>query len=130
VSDGMRDERNLLTSAGFDPTFVARAVSTPNKDMWLPATRELVRAHAVTAVAVPGQFAASGLGSNLDRDQLAAELKTTLPALRALEKSRSADYQAIVDAYYNGYLSGQTQTELNQALNRRLMPILQAHLPR
>jgi hypothetical protein len=51
--DGASGERNVFASAGFDNAFVARAVVTPSDDMWFPATEELIRAHAVTAVASP-----------------------------------------------------------------------------
>jgi hypothetical protein len=127
-ADGTRDERNALTSAGFDKAFVARAVSTSSKGMWFPTTEELLRAHAITAVAAPGRFAASGLGGLVGPDQLIKRLRATVPAVGALEELRPTDYQAIVDQFYDGYLSGLTQAELDSALSSRLTPILRANV--
>lgn len=52
------EERAALRRAGVSAEFVARAYAAPPSGMWYPSAAELLRAHVVTALAAPGQFAA------------------------------------------------------------------------
>ena len=67
---------------------------------------------AFTAVSDGSNFAASGYGGNVTREEMAAQLTKVLPVLGAMKERVPTDYASIVNGYYDSYVSGQTQTEL------------------
>jgi hypothetical protein len=129
LSDARHDQEELFENAGFDPSFAARTIALRGDDWLYPTTEELIRAKVIIGVAADNQFAASGLGVGTDRNQLAALLKRSFPALAALEELQPTDYGTITDAYYDAYLSGQGFPELYGLLYSKLMPIIRADLP-
>jgi hypothetical protein len=128
LADALRDQRTLMLDAGFDPAFVSKALATPNSDMWYPTLPEMLDAHVVTGIAPRRQFAASGLGAGTDREKLGTTLKAAVPALRALEELRPADYQALLTEYFDNYLGGESQEKLDGILNKRLGSVVRASL--
>jgi hypothetical protein len=129
LSDARHEQEELFENAGFDPAFAARIIALRGDDWLYPTTEELIGAKVIIGVAADNQFAASGLGVGADRNQLAAVLKRTVPALAALEELQPTDYGTITDACYDAYLSGQSFPELYGLLYGKLMPIIGANLP-
>ena len=121
------EQKDLFAAAGFAPGFVTRALATPNKDMWRPSSDELFRAGAITAVSHGNNFAASGYGGNVTREEMAAMLTKVLPALGTMKERLPTDYASIIDGFYDSYVSGLTETEIFAAARSKLLLVLALH---
>jgi uncharacterized protein DUF4339 len=122
------DWKLQMLSVGVSPDFVARALSTPNTSMWQPDPGELLKAHVITGVANRDQFAMSGLGSKSTRDDLYQEF-LKVPLYVALEKKEPRAYAALVDEFYDRYISGEPEGKLIEAMQAKLIPIINSYLP-
>ena len=56
----IEEERLRMAALNMPPAFIYKALSTPHESIWRPSHQELLAARAITGVARPGQFAASG----------------------------------------------------------------------
>jgi hypothetical protein len=109
-------QRRVFTEAGFDKSFIDKALATPNSDMWKPSVDTLTAAHVITGLSDGTDFAISGLGANLSKDRVAVMMTKNAPALRAMQSRYPKDFEHIIDAYYDGYVSGETESaETNQS---------------
>lgn len=127
--EGAQLQKDLFTAAGFDPVFVSRALVTPNKDMWTPSSDELLRARVITGVSDGRHFAVSGFGADVTRDGIIARLTKSLPVLATMKQRLPNDYNTIVGTFYQGYVDGETQTELTAAVRTKLLPVIAAYRP-
>jgi hypothetical protein len=83
---------------------------------------------AITAVSDGSNFAASGYGADVTREDVAATLTKVLPVLRTMKERLPDDY-AIVGDYYGQYVSGQAETEIIAATRCKLLSIITAYRP-
>lgn len=120
--------RRLLTEAGLPQAFVDRAVAPESTAMWYPPIPELLAARAITGVVDDYRFAASGYGTHVDADAIAATLRRT-PLFAAIESTDRAMFDAIVDAFYRAYLEGQPEGRiLDEMRARKVTPTIMARL--
>jgi hypothetical protein len=96
---------------GFDKSFIDKALATPSSDMWKPSVDILTAAHVITGLSDGTDFAISGLGANLSRDRVAVMMTKNAPILRAMQSRYPKDFDHIIDAYYDGYVNGETESE-------------------
>lgn len=124
LNGAKRNWREQYLKAGLDPAFVDRGLAVPSTEIWTPTPKELADAHVITAVATGREFAASGLGHTVTRDDLGKIFLNLIPAIGALRTVTPDAYDSIVDAALSAYLSGQPFTEVGGVVRSRLAPIL------
>ncbi|MDF2995487.1 MAG: putative rane protein [Xanthobacteraceae bacterium] len=120
LSSAVVDQQELLADNGFDPRFIARALSTPATSLWIPTTQELFAGRAVTDLATPAKFAISGFGADLDLAGAAANVKIISPSIAAIEERDPATAQAIYRQFRQMYLAGNSVAEVVLALQDAL----------
>ena len=106
MADSVKAQEEIFRKAGFEARFIKRALATPNKDMWIPSLDELRDANVITNISNGGDFAASGFGEEVSRETMAADLMKALPLLQALKERSPKKYDAVIDAYYESYVTG------------------------
>jgi GYF domain 2 len=129
LADASQIQRDIFAAAGFDRSFVDRALSTPSTELWRPTFSELLQARAITAVSDGSDFALSGIGTALTKDDFGRMLRKALPLLAALKIRFPNDYDAVVQAYYASFQSGKTEVEAVVAGRTRLLVVLRKLRP-
>jgi hypothetical protein len=129
MASALRSQNDLLVEAGFAPEFVSRALATPHDDMLIPSADELLRVRAITAISDGSNFAASGYGGHVSREEMAAKLAHSLPILATMEVRLTEDYGSIVNGYYDDYVAGHAETEIIAAMRARFGRVIAANLP-
>jgi GYF domain 2 len=127
MADSVKAQEEIFRKAGFEARFIKRALATPNKDMWIPSLDELRDANVITNISNGGDFAASGLGAEVTRESMAADLTKALPLLQALKERFPTKYDTVMDAYYESYVTGRTQNEMIIAARSTLLPIIRSY---
>lgn len=110
------DQRVVMVNSGYDASFVSRALAAPSKDLWTPTLPELQAAHVITGISNGTQFAQSGYGGTIQKGVFAAPLAKNIPILAPLKAKYPADFEIVLDAYYKGYVDGQTEEENNNII--------------
>src|SRR5262245_5960125 len=90
-------QRAIFARAGFDAEFISKALSTPNADMYKPEAGVLLAAHVITAVTDGSQFAISGLGMELSKEDVALSLSKAVPLFSAMKERFPKYYDGFVD---------------------------------
>jgi hypothetical protein len=129
LAEASRDQRSIFATAGFDKDFVNQALSTPNIEMWKPASSVLLQAKVITSISDGGDFAMSGIGTSLTKDDFGAMLSRALPVMESIKRRFPGDYDSIVQAYYDSFESGKSQVDSIAAGRERLMATLQKLRP-
>jgi hypothetical protein len=129
LQDAAQDQVKLFLAAGFDRSFVEKALSTPSEDLWKPSVEVLVNAKVITGVSDGSDFAVSGLGSDTTREQMAAGLTKATPILQVMQTKYPEEYAAIVAAYYDAFVAGRTETQAAAAMRGRLNATIVALRP-
>ena len=122
-------QRDIFAAAGFDKKFVDQALATPSNDLWRPASSVLLQARAITAVSDGGDYAISGLGASLTKNDFGKMLSTALPLMEPLKARFPEDYDTVVQAYYGSFESGKTEAESVAAGRAKLLVILRKLRP-
>jgi GYF domain 2 len=123
LASNVADQSKLFIQAGFAPSFVNHALSTPSSDLWKPTIAELYASHAITGVTNGTEFALSGFG-NVTKPQIGEMLSKTIPLLNALHEKFPKSYQSIIDVFYSSYLEGDTQAEAIITARKKLFAIM------
>src|SRR5262249_15985995 len=131
VSEGEFDtlQQNVFMTAGFDADFISKALSTPHKDMWRPSPDILLAARVITRITDATVFAASGLGANLTKDKVAADLARAVPVFRTIQVRFPAQFHSMVDEYLDGILKGKTESETIGIVRGRVLPFIVSLIP-
>lgn len=95
--------------------------------MWEPSADVLLQAGVITATSDGSEYAISGLGANPSKEHIGDLLTKWLPVLQALKVRFPNEYDAVVQAYYDSFVSGQTEDET--ALSARAKLTLAALRP-
>ncbi len=131
VSEGEFDtlQQNVFVAAGFDATFVQRALSTPHKDMWRPSPDILLAAGVIASITDGTVFAASGLGANLTKEKVATGLAKAAPVFRTIQSRFPTQFDSMVDEYLDSILKGATEAETVGIVRGRLLPFIVSLIP-
>jgi hypothetical protein len=129
LADSSRIQRDIFAAAGFDKKFVDQALSTPSTELWRPASSLLLQARAITAISDGGDYAMSGLGTSLTKNDFGSMLSKALPLMEALKMKFPDDYDSVVQAYYGSFESGKTEAESVAASRAKLLVILRKLRP-
>jgi hypothetical protein len=122
-------QKNVFIAAGFDRAFIERALSTPNKNIWTPSSETLIAAKVVTGITDGTSFAASGFGTDLTKEKVAASLAQADPLFRALQLRFPTQFGSMVDEYLESVLEGKTEVETIEVLRGRLIPFIMSLIP-
>ncbi|SEC02333.1 hypothetical protein SAMN05519104_0589 [Rhizobiales bacterium GAS188] len=129
LTESIQRQKDIFAASGFDTAFATRALSTPNSRVWTPSIEELLRARVITHVSTGSEFAASGYGANLTRQEAASQFQEKLPILVTLRAVSSKDFDSIIDGFFSGYQEGQTESELIDTARNHLLAVVQADIP-
>jgi hypothetical protein len=119
----------VFARAGFDRGFVAKALSTPNADMYKPEPDVLLAAHVITGVADRSRFAISGIGTELTKEQIAVSFAKAVPVFQAIRERFPEYYEGFIDEYYKNLTRGKTEAETIENVRAQLLPFIVKLLP-
>jgi hypothetical protein len=129
LESASRDQKQFFAQAGFDRTFIDRALSTPSSEMWKPSAELLAAAHVVTGPSDATEFAISGFGGDVSRDHMADLLAGDLPLLQSLKDRFPKDYDEVVSTYYDNYVNGTTEAESTALTKVKILSIISTLRP-
>jgi hypothetical protein len=129
--DGLDDaQKTIFVRAGFDPAFIAKALSTPNADIYEPDLGVLLAAHVITDVTDGSRFAISGLGSaELSKEDIAVSLSKALPLFAAMKERFPKSYDSFVEEYYQGLMRGKSRAETIENARAKFTPFIRQLMP-
>jgi hypothetical protein len=122
-------QRAIFARAGFDPRFIAKAVSTPNADMYTPEPSVLLAAHVITDVTDGSQFAVSGLGRELSKEDIGLSLSKALPVFEAMKERFPKFYDSLIDQYQQDIVRGKSEAETIENVRAKFMPFMHQLIP-
>ncbi|QJP15010.1 hypothetical protein G3545_15945 [Starkeya sp. ORNL1] len=120
LASTVNDQKVLFVRDGFDPYFVARALSTPSTSMLIPTNQELLAARVVTNIASPEKFAISGLAAPFTEAMASDVVKEIAPPVAAIGDRDPDTAKAIVQKFHQMYLDGNSTSEAIAAIRERL----------
>src|SRR6266436_4037246 len=123
------DQKQLFIKAGFNKSFVDKALSTPSSDMWTPSAQLMAAADVITRLSDGTEFAVSGFGGDVSKDRMADMLARALPLLKALKDRFPKDYDGIVSRYYDDYLAGKTEADSTIGARAKVLLIVSTLRP-
>jgi hypothetical protein len=128
--DGLDDvQRAVFARAGFEPGFIAKALSTPNADMYQPEPNVLMAAHVITDITDGSQFAISGLGTELSKEDIALSLSKALPVFQAMQERFPNSYASFIEAYHQDIVRGKSEAETIENARAKLIPLIVGLIP-
>jgi hypothetical protein len=129
LAEASTSQKDIFVAAGFDKKFVDQALSTPSSGLWKPAFSVLLQAKAITAISDGSDYAMSGIGTSLTKNDFALMLSKALPLMEALKIKFPDDYDSVVQAYYDSFESGKTEAESVAASRAKLLVIVRKLRP-
>lgn len=122
-------QRRIFLDAGFSRSFIDKALSTPNKEMWTPPASELLAHGVITSVNNGESFAISGYGANVSRDALDQSLQKAGAVYVALKERFPDFYNELVDQFHAGISKGTPEGNVVQALRAKMFDHIRSLLP-
>lgn len=122
------DQRRVMLAAGIPTSFISRALSTPSSSMWYPSKEELLKANVITGIADQYKFAVSGFGAVVTQDEFDRQFKS-VSLFAALKKADPRTYSELIRQFQDGYVAGETEGSLIDALRVKLQPLIRSKLP-
>jgi hypothetical protein len=126
-SPEQQGQRKIFTEAGYDASFIARALATPSSDLWQPSEAELLKSNVITKVSSGSDFAFSGLEADASRESFSKSLKENASIYAAVSARFPKDYDEMVGAYYDAFVAGKTEAEATSLLYVKLEDIVSAN---
>jgi GYF domain 2 len=122
-------QQAIFTRAGFDAGFIAKALSTPNADMYKPEPAVLLAAHVITNVTDGSQFAMSGMGTELSKEEIALSLSKAHPVFQAMKERFPRSYDSFVDEYQQNIVRGKSEAETIENARAKFIPFIRQLIP-
>jgi hypothetical protein len=129
LAEASRDQKDVFLTAGFDRTFIDKALSTPSADLWKPTSIALLQAKVITAISDGADFSMSGMGASPTKSEFAATLSRVIPLMQPLMLRFPSEYDSVVQAYYDSFESGKTEAESLAAGREILLRVLKKLRP-
>jgi hypothetical protein len=126
-SPELQGQRKIFTEAGYDASFIARALATPSSDLWQPPEAELLKSNVVTKVSNGSDYAFSGLEADVSRESFSKSLKENAGVYAAVSARFPKDYDEMVGVYYDAFVAGKTEAEAASLLYVKLEDIVSAN---
>jgi hypothetical protein len=121
--------RAIFLRAGFDTGFIAKALSTPNTEMYKPEPSVLVSARVVTALTDGSQFAISGMGTEISKNNIAESLAKSLPVFATMKQRFPKTYDNFIEDYYQNILRGKSEAEAITDVRAKFLPFITNLIP-
>jgi hypothetical protein len=122
-------QRRIFLDAGFSRSFIDKALSTPNKEMWTPTTSVLLAEGVITSVNDGEGFAISGYGASVSREVLDQSLQKAGAVYVALKERFPDFYNELIDQFYAGISKGEPEGNVIQALRTKMFDHILGLLP-
>lgn len=122
-------ERRIFLDAGFSRSFIDKALSTPNKEMWTPTTSALLAEGVITSVNDGEGFAISGYGASVSREVLDQSLQKAGPVYVALKERFPDFYNELVDQFYVGISKGELEGHVIEGMRAKMFGHILGLLP-
>jgi GYF domain 2 len=122
-------ERRIFLEAGFSRSFIDKALSTPNKEMWTPPASELLAQGVITSVNDGEAFAISGYGASVSREVLDQSLQKAGAVYVALKERFPDFYNELVEQFYAGISKGEPEGNVIQGLRAKMFGHIHSLLP-
>lgn len=122
-------QRRIFLEAGFSRSFIDKALSTPNKEMWTPTTSVLLAEGVITGVNDGEGFAISGYGASVSREVLDQSLQKAGAVYVALKERFPDFYNELVDQFYAGISKGEIEGNVIQGLRTKMFDHIRGLLP-
>jgi hypothetical protein len=122
-------ERRIFLEAGFSRSFIDKALSTPNKEMWTPPASELLAHGVITSVNDGEGFAISGYGANVSRESLDQSMREAGAVYVALRERFPDFYNELLDEFYAGITKGEPEGTVIQGLRTKMFDHIRGLLP-
>lgn len=131
ANDGSLDgvQIAIFARAGFDPRFVAKALSTPNADMYEPEPDVLLAARVITGVTDGSRFSISGMGTELTKETVAVSVAKAAPVFQAIRERFPEYYSDFIDEYHQDILRGKSEAETIENIRAKLVPFIEKLMP-
>jgi hypothetical protein len=131
ANDGGLDQlqRAIFLRSGFDPSFVAKALSTPNADMYKPEPSVLLSARVVTSLTDGRQFAFSGMGTEISKNDIEESLAKSLPVFATMKQRFPKTYDNFVEEFYQNIVRGKSEAETIADARTKLHPFITDLIP-
>ena len=132
VNDGGTDtiQRDVFVRAlDFDRGFITKALSTPNEEMYKPDPDVLLAARVITGVTGGSQFAISGVGTEISKDDITRSMEKAAPVFKAIKERLPKSYDNFIDEFYDNIVRGRSQAETIENLRAKLLPLILELLP-
>jgi hypothetical protein len=113
----------VFSRAGFAPGFIAKALSTPNSDIYKPEPSELLAARVITGITDGKQFAISGL-RKASKEDVALSLSTALPVFGAMQERFPTSFNSFVEQYHQDVMRGKSEAEVIENARARFIPFV------
>ena len=121
------DQRSLMLAAGIPTSFVSRALTTDSSSMWYPSVEELLELNVVTGTVDQYKFAVSGFGSVVTADEFDQQFGK-IPLFAAVKKTDPRTYAEFIRQFQNGFVAGETEGSLTDALRAKVLPLVRSNL--
>lgn len=121
-------DKRFFISAGVDASFVKKAFSTPNQDMWEPSADELLKAHVITQVSDGSQFAMSEAVLWGDSKKIESAL-LEIPLYGMIKTYDPKTYDQILKEFQNSIKSGDSRLELITRARPYVTKVVERYLP-
>jgi hypothetical protein len=118
-------QKAVFARAGFDPGFIAKALSTPNSDIYKPEHSVLLAARVITGITDGKQFAISGLGSKFSKEDVALSLSRALPVFGAMKERFPTSFNNFVEQYHQDLMRGKSEAETIENARAKFIPFVQ-----
>ena len=119
--------RTAMQEAGYDRSFVERAIAYPSDKMWYPTAAELLAAHAISGVVDNYKFAASGYGIRPGSEDFAGELRKE-PVFRAMEQADSRAFAKVSSEFQQRYIEGVPEGVIIAHVRREMLAAVRSRL--
>jgi len=122
-------ERTIYGAAGIGIAFIDRALATKNSEMWRPSESELLSAGVITSVSSGDEYAMSGGGGEVTRDDWDRGLQRTSPVYSVLKEKYPKSYNEILDTFVDGTTKGLPQAQVVGQARAELNGLIKTLLP-
>ncbi|MGH9692672.1 MAG: hypothetical protein ACRD5Z_00920, partial [Bryobacteraceae bacterium] len=129
LENATADQKRIFIAAGFDKSFVDKALSVPNSDIWEPPAEVLSAANVITGLSDGGEFAASGFGGDVTKAELGDILIRALPLVQTLKDRFPKNYDGILSRYYDDYIDGETEADSIAGARAKMLSIISTLRP-
>lgn len=120
--------RTTMQAAGVSASFINRALSTPNDQMWYPTFDEMRAAGVITSQSAGDRFATSWALSDEDW-KTSVEKLSSYPGFRTIKQVEPAAFNSMMSNYVAALRSGKSEGEAIAFISETTGDMISKYLP-